>query len=42
MGGINKKGGMVLDSETAEGYCTLITQVPLGEMFGYSSELRCV
>ena len=40
MGGINKKGGVVLDSESAEGYCTLITLVPLGEMFGYSSELR--
>mmetsp|Transcript_3265 Transcript_3265/g.8012 ORF Transcript_3265/g.8012 Transcript_3265/m.8012 type:complete len:735 (+) Transcript_3265:33-2237(+) len=40
MGGINKKGGTVVDSETQEGYCTLVTQVPLGEMFGYSSELR--
>eukprot|EP00035_Acanthoeca_spectabilis_P022237 m.442711 g.442711 ORF g.442711 m.442711 type:complete len:733 (+) comp18844_c0_seq1:96-2294(+) len=40
MGGINKKSGVVLDSETAEGYCTLITLVPLSQMFGYSSELR--
>ena len=40
IGGINKRKGAVNDSESAEGYCTILADVPLNEMFGYSTELR--
>jgi len=40
MGGVNKRQGVILDSETMEGFCTLLAEVPLNNMFGYSSELR--
>jgi elongation factor G len=40
IGGLNKRKGAVLDSETAEGYCTILANVPLNDMFGYSNELR--
>lgn len=40
MGGVNKRQGVILDSTTSESFCTLIAEVPLNNMFGYSSELR--
>ena len=40
MGGVNKRQGVILDSETMEGFCTLLAEVPLNNMFGYASELR--
>lgn len=40
MGGINKRSGNIIDSETNEGFCRLIAEVPLNDMFGYSSDIR--
>ncbi len=40
IGGVNKRRGNVMDSETNEGQVNIVAHVPLGDMFGYSSELR--
>lgn len=40
IGGINKRRGTIVDSETSEGSATIRCDVPLNDMFGYSSELR--
>eukprot|EP01135_Chromosphaera_perkinsii_P002233 Nk52_evm19s221 gene=Nk52_evmTU19s221 len=40
MGGINRRKGVVTDSQTEDGYATVEAQVPLNDMFGYSTELR--
>jgi elongation factor G len=31
---------MILNSQTNEGYCVIEAEVPLSEMFGYSTDLR--
>ncbi len=40
MGGINQRRGVILNSTTNEGYCIIESEVPLAEMFGYSTDLR--
>lgn len=40
MGQINQRRGMILNSATNEGYCIIDAEVPLAEMFGYSTDLR--
>lgn len=40
MGGINQRRGLIVNSSTSEGYCTIESEVPLAEMFGYSTDLR--
>lgn len=40
MGQINQRRGMILGSNSHEGFATVEAEVPLSEMFGYSSDLR--
>ena len=40
LGGINKRRGMILGSNTRQGYAVIEAEVPLSEMFGYSNDLR--
>ncbi len=40
IGQLNQRRGMILNSETAEGYVTAIADVPLSEMFGFAGDLR--
>jgi elongation factor G len=40
MGQINQRRGMIVNSTTNEGYCVVEAEVPLAEMFGYSTDLR--
>lgn len=40
MGQINQRRGMISGTTTNEGYVTVEADVPLTEMFGYSTELR--
>jgi elongation factor G len=40
MGQINQRRGVILNSTTNEGYCIIEAEVPLSEMFGYSTDLR--
>ena len=40
MGQINQRRGMILNSGTNEGYAIIEAEVPLSEMFGYSTDLR--
>ena len=40
MGQINQRRGMILNSATNEGYCVIEAEVPLAEMFGYSTDIR--
>jgi elongation factor G len=40
MGQINQRRGMILNSSTNEGYAIIEAEVPLSEMFGYSTDLR--
>lgn len=40
MGQINQRRGMIVNSSTNEGYCVIEAEVPLTEMFGYSTDLR--
>jgi elongation factor G len=39
-GGMNQRRGVILNSETNEGYVTVLCHVPFSEMFGYASILR--
>ena len=40
MGGINQRRGMILGSANLEQYTVIDAEVPLTEMFGYSTDLR--
>jgi elongation factor G len=40
MGQINQRRGMIINSSTNEGYAVIEAEVPLSEMFGYSTDLR--
>lgn len=40
MGHITKRKGVITGTEGSEGWVTLYAEVPLHEMFGYSSDLR--
>ena len=40
MGQINQRRGMIVNSYTNEGYAVVEADVPLTEMFGYSTDLR--
>lgn len=40
MGQINQRRGMIVNSSTNEGYAIVEAEVPLAEMFGYSTDLR--
>ncbi|MEZ4472180.1 MAG: elongation factor G [bacterium] len=40
IGTINKRRGIVAGSSEADGYCRVDAEVPLSEMFGYSTVLR--
>jgi elongation factor G len=40
MGGINQRRGMIQGTQTEEGYVRIEAEVPLAEMFGYSTDLR--
>jgi elongation factor G len=39
-GGLNQRRGVILNSETNDGYVTVQANVPFSEMFGYSTMLR--
>lgn len=40
IGDINKRSGTIVDSDTRNGFCTIMAEVPLNDMFGYSSAIR--
>jgi elongation factor G len=40
MGQINQRRGVIVNSYTNEGYAVVEAEVPLNEMFGYSTDLR--
>ena len=40
MGQINQRRGMISNSSTNEGYAVIEAEVPLTEMFGYSTDIR--
>ncbi|KAJ2497574.1 Elongation factor G, mitochondrial [Coemansia sp. RSA 1972] len=40
LGTINKRKGIIVDTESQEDYCSVVAEVPLNNMFGYSTELR--
>ncbi len=40
VGQVNQRRGMVHETSNAEGYVTVIAEVPLNTMFGYSTDLR--
>jgi elongation factor G len=40
VGQLNQRRGTILSTENAEGYVTAVAEVPLNQMFGYSTDLR--
>eukprot|EP00123_Amoebidium_parasiticum_P001443 comp12529_c0_seq1/m.7517 comp12529_c0_seq1/g.7517 ORF comp12529_c0_seq1/g.7517 comp12529_c0_seq1/m.7517 type:complete len:755 (-) comp12529_c0_seq1:238-2502(-) len=40
IGGINRRKGMITDTDSHHGYAVIDAEVPLNMMFGYSNELR--
>jgi elongation factor G len=40
MGQINQRRGMISGTQTQEGFVVVTAEVPLSEMFGYSTDLR--
>lgn len=39
---ISKRGGIVTDTDSSDGWFVLVAEVSLNEMFSYSGELRSV
>jgi len=42
MGGLNQRRGTIISSEKQEGFVQAMAEVPLNDMFGYSTDLRSV
>jgi len=40
IGGLNQRRGVILDTNMEHGYATVLCEVPLKEMFGYSTDIR--
>lgn len=40
MGGLNRRKGLIVDTESREDSASIMAEVPLNNMFGYSTELR--
>ena len=40
IGGLNKRRGVIIGTNTNHGICVIEAEVPLSEMFGYSNDLR--
>ena len=40
VGQLNQRRGTIVSTENAEGYVTAVAEVPLNQMFGYSTDLR--
>ena len=40
MGQLSRRKGIIMGIDSSDGWFTLYAEVPLNEMFGYSSELR--
>ncbi|HET6983187.1 MAG TPA: elongation factor G, partial [Myxococcaceae bacterium] len=40
VGQLNQRRGTILSTENSEGYVTAVAEVPLNQMFGYSTDLR--
>jgi elongation factor G len=40
VGQLNQRRGVIMNTETVEGYLIANAHVPLNEMFGYSTDLR--
>ncbi|PIA15135.1 elongation factor G, mitochondrial [Coemansia reversa NRRL 1564] len=40
LGSLNRRKGLIVNTETQEDYCAITAEVPLNNMFGYSTELR--
>ena len=38
--GLNRRKGVILNSELDDMYCKVTAEVPLSEMFGFSTDLR--
>ncbi|XP_064456739.1 elongation factor G, mitochondrial-like [Ornithodoros turicata] len=37
---VSKKSGIIISTDTAEGWFTVVAEIPLNSMFGYATELR--
>ena len=42
MGSLNQRRGMIVGSQDEGHFCVIEAQIPLAEMFGYSTDLRSV
>lgn len=40
VGQLNQRRGTIISTETREGYVVAVAEVPLNNMFGYSTDLR--
>lgn len=40
LGQVSRKRGIISGTDVKEGWFTIIAEIPLNEMFGYSGELR--
>lgn len=40
MAQLNRRGGIIVSTDANEGWCCISSEVPLNNMFGYSTELR--
>jgi elongation factor G len=39
-GDVNRRRGIIMNSDTREGVCQIIAEVPLSEVFGYATDIR--